>query len=170
MSMIRSHNFPVGTLMAVFILIGMILSVFPASATIFFEDGANRTVSDVYTLMNTTKPADDGRPIVFFYDPDCGSCIPAHEYLTTYIAEHPGTPVEMVNLSYNQEGEDRLNDLLHTYHREWMNIPVMFIGPVALEGTDEIINGFEDVYSWYTGRTPAAMNIWDSFLKMLGFV
>jgi len=168
--MIKSHNFPVGTLMAVFILIGMSLSVFPASATIFFEDGANRTVADVYDLMNTTKPAEDGRPIVFFYDPECGSCIPAHEYITTYIEEHPGTTIEMVNLSNNQEGEEQLNGILYDYHREWMNIPVMFIGPVALEGTDEIINGFEEVHVWYTGKTPAAMSIWDSILKMLGFV
>jgi hypothetical protein len=170
MNMIRSHNFPVGTLMAVFILIVMSLSVIPASATIFFEDGANRTVADVHNLMNNTKPEGDVRSVVFFYDPECGSCIPAHEYLTTYIEEHPGTKIEMVNLSNNQGEEDRLNNLLYNYHREWMNIPVMFIGPVALEGTDEIINGFEEVYTWYTGETPVATNIWDSILKMFGFV
>jgi hypothetical protein len=144
--------------------------ILPASATIFFEDGANRTVADVYDLMSTPKPTDDDRPVVFFYDPDCGSCIPAHEYLISYIEEHPGTKIEVANLSNNQGEEERLNDLLFNYHREWMNIPVMFIGPVALEGTDEIINGFEEVYVWYTGEAPATMSIWESILRMLGFV
>jgi hypothetical protein len=76
----------------------------------------------------------------------------------------------MINFSNNQGEEERLNDLLFDYHREWMNIPVMFIGPVALEGTDEIINGFEEVYVWYTGEAPATMSIWDSLIGMLGFV
>jgi hypothetical protein len=152
--MIQSRNIPVVTLMAVFVLIGMSLTIFPASATIFFEDGANRTVADVYDLMNTTKPAEDERPIVFFYDPECGSCIPAHEFISVYMEKHPQTRIEMVNLSNNQGEEERLNDLLFEYHREWMNIPVMFIGPVALEGTDEIINGFEEVSAWYTGKRP----------------
>lgn len=165
----QSRHIPKLPLITAFIVIGMNFLVFPVSGTIFFEDGANRTVADVYDLMNTTNPADYDNPILFFYDPECGSCIPAHEYLTTYIEGHPGTEIEMMNLLNNQGEEARLNDLLFAYHREWMNIPVIFIGPVALEGTDEIINGFEEVYLWYTGKTPATRNIWDSLLLILGF-
>lgn len=76
----------------------------------------------------------------------------------------------MVNLLNNQGEEALLNDLLFEYHREWMNIPIIFIGPVALEGTDEIINGFEEVYDWYTGKTPTTRSIWDSLHLMLGFL
>lgn len=93
-----------------------------------------------------------------------------HVVLNLSIYRHPGKEIEMVNLSNNQGEEKRLNDLLFDYHREWMNIPVIFIGPVGLEGTDEIINGFEEVHIWYTGQTPAALSIWDSILKMPGFV
>jgi hypothetical protein len=170
MNMTRSQKLPVITVVAVLILIGMSFSVFPVSATIFFEDGANRSVAEVYDLISTTKPPDDCSPVVFFYDPDCESCIPVHEYLTTYIGEHSGTKIEMLNLSNNLGEEQRLNNLLYDYHREWMNVPVVFIGPVALEGTDDIINGFEEVYVWYVGETPAAMTIWDTILRMLGFV
>ena len=156
--------------MVVFLIfMGMSLAVFPVSATIFFEDGANRTVSDVYDLMNTTKPADNARAAVFFYDPECDACTPAHDYLKTYIAQHPGTNVEMVNLSDGQGAKDRLNDLYTAYHREWLNIPVIFIGQVGLEGTDEITNGFEEVYTWNAGKRNSGEDIWDMILKFLGF-
>lgn len=133
------------------IVIAINLIVFPANATIFFEDGSNRTVSELYTLTNSSPPTDSTIPAMFFYDPDCGSCLPAHEYLTTYLSDHPETNIEMVNLSGNQSADERLNDLLYSYHREWMNIPVMFIGPVGLEGTNEIIDHFEGTYGWYNG-------------------
>ena len=55
----------------------------------------------------------------------------------------------MVNLSLGNESQDRLNAYYITYNREWMNIPVAFIGPMGLEGTDEIINNFEGLHSWY---------------------
>lgn len=116
--MIKTTKFPFQSLMAGIILIGLSLSLFPASATIFFEDGANRTVTDVYNLMNTTKPEDNIRAVVFYYDPECSACTPAHEYLKTYIVDHLGTNVEMINLSDRQVAKDRLNNTYIVYHRE----------------------------------------------------
>jgi len=164
---------PTAALIAVFILIGMSLSIFPASATIFFEDGSNRTISELYTLTNGSQPTDSTAPAVFFYDPNCSACTPAHEYLTTYITAHPETPIELVDLSESPAAEDRLNSLYISHNREWMNIPVMFIGPVGLEGTNEIITDFEGVNSWYTGKDISQEGFWNQFskkvLEYLGF-
>jgi len=165
--MLKMMQSPQKILIAVLILTGMLLSITPASAVIFFEDGSNRTVSEVYDLMNTTHPAEDGSSVVFFYDPTCDACTPAHEYLKTYIAEHPGTNVEMVNLSEGQAAKDRMNDLYIAHHREWLNIPVIFIGPVGLEGTDEITMGFEEVNSWYT-KKDFWTQVSGSVMKFLG--
>lgn len=134
---------------AVLILFGSIISVFPASADIFSEDGSNFTAPLLYTLTNSTKPVDTNRSIEFFFDPTCGACTPAHEYLESYLSEHPGTKVEMVNLSSGQDAQDRLNERYLEYHRDLLNIPVIFIGPFGLEGTEEIRTNFEGLYHWY---------------------
>ena len=132
------------------LLIGMSVWIIPGSATVFVEDGKELTIDDLYEMVNTTKPANNSAPIVFFYDPECGPCIPVHEYLEKYISDHPVVEVEMVNLSAGPESEAMMSDLYIQHNRSMMNTPVIFFGPVGLEGTDEIINGFEMVYRWYT--------------------
>jgi len=136
-------------IVAVLILLGLALSVFPVSADIFSEDGSNITAPLLYTLTNSTQPIDNNRTIEFFYSPTCGACTPAHEYLESYLSEHPGTEVEMVNLSSGQDAEYRLNERYFMYHQNLMNIPVIFIGPFGLEGTHEITTNFEGLYHWY---------------------
>ena len=132
------------------LLIGMSVWIIPGSATVFVEDGKELTIDDLYEMVNTTKPANNSAPVVFFYDPECGPCIPVHEYLEKYISDHPVVEVEMVNLSAGPESEAMMSDLYIQHNRSMMNTPVIFYGPVGLEGTDEIINGFEMVYRWYT--------------------
>jgi len=128
----------------------LIISIFPACATIFLEDGSNLTPSELYTLTNETKPDNTTSPVVFFYDPECGSCGPAHEYIEKYHSEHPESNISIVNLSADRESEAELNYYYSSYKRDFMYIPVVFIGPVGLEGNEEIISGFEDVFNWYT--------------------
>lgn len=132
------------------LLIGMSVWIIPGSATVFVEDGKELTIDDLYEMVNTTKPANNSAPVVFFYDPECGPCITVHEYLEKYISDHPVVEVEMVNLSAGPESEAMMSDLYIQHNRSMMNTPVIFFGPVGLEGTDEIINGFEMVYRWYT--------------------
>lgn len=132
------------------LLIGMSVWIIPGSATVFVEDGKELTIDDLYEMVNTTKPANNSAPVVFFYDPECGPCIPVHEYLEKFISDHPVVEVEMVNLSAGPESEAMMSDLYIQHNRSMMNTPVIFFGPVGLEGTDEIINGFEMVYRWYT--------------------
>jgi len=142
----QSTNYPAFLFSLVAILT---LSVFPVSATIFLENGSNATESDLYNLTNSTITVPGNISPAFFFDPYCGACSPAEEYIETYVAAHPEIDLQMVNLSLGNESQDRLNAYYITYNREWMNIPVAFIGPMGLEGTDEIINNFEGLHSWY---------------------
>ncbi|MFH0968331.1 MAG: hypothetical protein V1862_11680 [Methanobacteriota archaeon] len=148
--MASSINVP--RMVTILIFIGMSLLAFPVSATIFVQDGSNLTTLELYNLTNSTKPVDNNGSVVFFYDPTCSPCIPVHEYLVNYLSKHPGTNVEMVNLSKGQDAEDQMIVLYITHNREWMNTPVIFIGPIGMEGTDEIISGFEGVYRWYKNK------------------
>lgn len=143
------HSFITFQRVAIIMFILLNVWIVPVSAMIFAEDGSNLTVEDLNMMTNTTKPAHNTEPVTFFYDQECGPCIPVHDYLVNYLSEHPDIEVEMVNLSSGSESERRMGEMYIQHNRTLMNTPVIFFGPVGLEGTDEIINAFESVYHWY---------------------
>lgn len=133
------------------LLLGIIPVLTPVSAVIFTEDGTNLTAIELYTMTNSTRTGEATSPVVLFTDPNCGSCSHVHEYMETYLKEHPDVSVEIANLSAGPENEDRVNQFYMNYHRDDLRVPVIFIGPVGLLGSDEIITNFATVYNWYTG-------------------
>lgn len=141
----------------ILIIFGVAGATLPVSATIFSEDGSNLTAADLANLTNSTDYGSMSGTATLFFDPECSPCKPVHTYIEKYLTEHPGTNVTMVDLSKGNESEDLMNEYYLNYHREWMSIPVLFIGPVGLEGTDEILTGFEGVYKWYANATEPAI-------------
>ena len=131
------------------IILGIGLTVTPSSAHIFTTGGSNFTPSELYELTNSSKIIEQNDSVIFFYDSVCGSCVPAQLYLETYNAEHPDVTVEMVDIIAKPGNEDRLNQYSHAYNHDFINVPVVFIGPVVLQGSDEIKTKFEGVYNWY---------------------
>jgi hypothetical protein len=131
-------------------MVGLIFSGFPVSATIFTKEADNLTGPELSKLMNGTLPTETKDPAYFLYDPECGSCAPAHEYLKGYLEEHPDAMVKMLSLSEGTEGKEQYDRLKAAFHREKVYIPVMYVGPVGLEGAHDIEANFEDVYLWYT--------------------
>ena len=137
-------------ILACLLVIGLYLSVFPVSATIFTKEVSNLSEPELYELTNGTAPTEVKEPVYFLYDPECGSCAPAHEYLKAYLEQHPDVNVKMLSLSEGTEGKDKYDELKAAFHREKVYIPVMYIGPIALETSHDIEANFEDVYRWYT--------------------
>lgn len=132
------------------LLIVVTLMLFPVSATVFTEDGSELTESELYEITNNTTPSDEKSPVIFLYDPECGACAPAHEYLETYLKENPDVKIEMMNLSDGNEGKKKYDEMKAAFHREKVYIPVMYIGSLALEDAPDIMTHFVSVYKWYT--------------------
>ena len=137
-------------ILACLLLIGIIFSAFPVSAIIFTKEAPALSETELYELTNGSVPKETTEPVYFLYDPDCGSCAPAHDYLVAYLEEHPDVMVELFSLSEGKEGKEKYDELKKAFHREMVYIPVMYIGPVALEGPHDIEANFEEVYRWYT--------------------
>lgn len=93
------------------LLLGIIPVLTPVSAVIFTEDGTNLTAIELYTMTNSTRTGEATSPVVLFTDPNCGSCSHVHEYMETYLKEHPDVSVEIANLSAGPENEDRVNSI-----------------------------------------------------------
>lgn len=134
----------------VILIIGMSMVMAPVSATFFIEDGSEIDKDGLLELISGEAPEYAEDAVVFFYDPGCGACTPAHEFLLEYIEEQPDTKVQLLDLSNSTEERDRFNELKKQFNRQTVYTPVLYIGPVAVEGYTEIMENFEDVYSWYT--------------------
>ena len=134
--------------LAILILLGLCAAIFPVSATIFISDGTEIEETELFSLMD--EPVSDEIPrVLFFYDPDCGACEPVHEFLDTFLEDNPDTILESINIADGSEEMDRFTAMKNEFSREKVFIPVIYIGPVAFEGTEDIMTYFEDVYAWY---------------------
>ena len=130
------------------ILLGLALFSSPVSATIFTINGTELDEEGLITYLKTPAPAFQEPVIIYFYDPHCGSCSATQDFWKTYLKEHPDTILEQVSL---EEGAhmDRFKEFTETYNRDKAYIPLVYIGPVGLEGKDDIKHYFDMVYSWY---------------------
>lgn len=121
----------------------------PASATIFTIDGEELNETGLYHFINNTSVSVEQDIPIFFYDPMCGACFPAHEYLEKYIDAHPGTEIRMLSLSDASENRDLYHSFRETYHRNWTYIPSVYFGQVVLEGPQDIETYFSSTYDWF---------------------
>ncbi|HWQ65254.1 MAG TPA: hypothetical protein VN372_00110 [Methanospirillum sp.] len=137
-------------LLALFCLCGLISLISPASATIFQLDGAVIEETDLYALTNSSgESVNMSDPIIFFYDPDCGACAAAHEFINGYLAEHPDQEMSLVNIAEGEEQMRQFDDNKTRFNREGVSVPVLYIGPVALEGSGTIKTHTAETIAWY---------------------
>lgn len=137
------------TIITGLILLILAISFSPVSATIFTINGTELDEAGLMSYLEKPAPAFEEPVILYFYDPHCGSCSAIHDFWETYLKENPDTILEQVNLEEGPEQMDRFKEFSETYKRDKAFIPLVYIGPVALEGTDDIKNYFDMVYSWY---------------------
>ncbi|MBN1167705.1 MAG: hypothetical protein JXA44_11340 [Methanospirillaceae archaeon] len=134
------------------LVLGMSIAMVPASATIFIEDGSEIEDGALYELIADVAPEYSEDAVVFFYDPECGVCTPAHEFLDEYIKINPETHVQILNLADSSEERKLFKEFKQQFNREVVYTPVLYIGPVAFEGSPDIKEYFEEVYLWYTSE------------------
>lgn len=135
------------------VLLGLCLFFTPASAE-FFIKGMDLTEDEFKEYILTNEPEYLEESIIFFHDPNCGSCIPAHEFLEEYLLEYPDTELLMISLADGTESREMFDEMKAKFERNPVFVPVLYIGPVALEGYDEIKDYFEETYQWYIQSKP----------------
>jgi hypothetical protein len=127
----------------------VVAALSPVCATIFTVNGSDITETELYELTNGTSPSGEIDPVTYFYDPDCESCQEAGEFFTTFLTANPEVPLEKLNI-FNETGEvQKFYEFKTRFSRENLYVPVVFVGPVGLEGASDIRSNFRDVYQWY---------------------
>lgn len=134
----------------VILIIFTCIAVPMVSATIFTKEGSELSEGQLHEFIKTSQSAGGERMVTYFYDPYCESCLKAEAFIEPYLSNHPDVKIVKYNVSNGTEEMDLFNQGKAGYNREKVFIPVMYFGPVALEGPDDIARNFEDVYAWYT--------------------
>jgi thiol-disulfide isomerase/thioredoxin len=140
------------------LIISLAIFFTPASAVIFIEDGSELDESALLKYLEEPAPAFEEPVVIYFYDPHCGACSPVHDFLDSYLEENPETILEQVSLEEDPEGMDKFREFSDAYKRDKTFIPLMFIGPVGLEGTNEITDYFDMTYNWYMASYKAEVS------------
>lgn len=140
---------PIFRMIVALLFVGLAISFFPVSAAIFIDDGTELDESALIAYLKEPAPEFETPLVIYFYDPNCGGCMQVRDFWDTYLKENPDVILEEVNLEEGPEQMNRFKEFAEEFHREKAFIPLAYIGPVSLEGTDDIRNYFDMVYTWY---------------------
>lgn len=124
-----------------------------ASAGVFLKNGSDVTGEDPVSLIigdiqSTTSDGD----IIFFYSTTCGACHLAMAYLNEFSSAHPDVSISSYDLAGNSSLRVLFEEYKAAYHRDYVAVPVVFIGNAGLEGEAAIRENFEDLVTWYQGN------------------
>lgn len=136
-------------ILVILTILGSGIAVPMVSGTIFTKDGSEISEAQLYELTNSTRVSDEESSVIFFYDPECESCMKVEEFIEPYLVKHPDTKIEKFSIANGTDEMGKFEDQKIVFHREKVFVPVMFFGSVALEGSADIVNNFESVYSWF---------------------
>jgi len=126
------------------LLLSLTISV---QATVFNSEGNELNNTVIRDLLGGSHAIYTG-PAILFYEISCTPCLPAVHYLNQYLISNPDADLIEYTGS-TLEAQWQLEKLSTLHNRKFVNLPVIFIGPIGIEGTDDIIRYFNEIYSWY---------------------
>jgi cytochrome c biogenesis protein CcdA len=116
----------------------------PASAEIFVKNGSSipdGTPADL--LIQEIMSSDEPISTAFFYNTHCGACHQAREHLNELAQIHPEIYPASYDLFNNTTNSRAFDETKQAYNQKFISYPVIFIGPVVLEGNEAISTYYE---------------------------
>ena len=125
-------------------LCSLVLLISSASAEVYLKNGS--TVPDgtpadflIQELLASNEPTSS----VFFYNIHCTACHKALAFLKELGQIHPEISPVSYDLFNNTTNGKLFDEAKLAYNRPHLSYPVVFIGPIVLEGNDAISTYFE---------------------------
>lgn len=115
-----------------------------AGAEVFLKNGS--AVPDgtpIDTLTQEVQSFNEPISSAFFYNTHCGACHEALAYLDELAKTYPDIYPASYDLFNNTTNGKLFDEAKIAYNQEHISYPVVFIGPVVLEGNDAIFTYFE---------------------------
>ena len=115
-----------------------------ASAEVFVKNGSSipdGTPADL--LIQEILASDEPISTAFFYNTHCGACHEALEHLKELAEIHPEIYPASYDLFNNTTNGKLFDEAKQAYNQQHISYPVVFIGPVVLEGNEAISTYYE---------------------------
>lgn len=123
------------------VIAGTISSV---GAEVFFRNGSSvPSGTPVDLLIREIKSSDEQPSIAFFYNSHCGGCQDALTYLSNLSRNHPELYPTGYDLLNNTTNGKLFDKTVKEYNQTHFSYPVIFMGPVVLQGSDDISTYYE---------------------------
>jgi cytochrome c biogenesis protein CcdA len=134
----------VSRILALLLLCCFAAVMVPASAEVFLQNGSSvpeGTSADqlIGEILSSREPVST----VFFYNLHCSACHESIVYLQELEKRHPGTYPVSYDLFNNTTTHELFQEAKQAYNQQYLSYPVIFIGPVVLEGTGAISTYYE---------------------------
>lgn len=146
---------PLRVLLPVFLAFFCTLTILSstASAGVFLKNGSDVTSEDpVSVIVTDINSSTSTGEITFFYSTNCGACHLAMAYLNEFSSAHPDVSISSYDLAGNSSLRALFEEYKAAYHRDYIAVPVVFIGNAGLEGEATIRENFKDLVTWYQGN------------------
>jgi cytochrome c biogenesis protein CcdA len=117
-----------------------------ASAEVFIKNGSSipdGTPAD--QLIQEILASDDPITTAFFYNTHCGACHQAVEHLKGLAEIHPEIYPASYDLFNNTTNSKLFDEAKLAYNQQHISYPVIFIGPIVLEGNEAISTYYESL-------------------------
>jgi len=134
----------VSRIVLLFLLCSLAMLIPSASAEVYMQNGSmvpDGTPAEV--LIQQISASKEPISSAFFYNTHCGACHEARAYLTELAEVHPEIYPASYDLFNNTTNSELFNEAKQAYNQKFISYPVVFIGPVVLEGNDAISTYYE---------------------------
>ncbi len=115
--------------------------VIARNGTVLREDS-----SLLSSAFKTPGGLDGNYSVYFFYNTHCGSCHEAIEYLQNTGRIYRDFSVQFHDLYNNEESHELFERMRDGFNSTYIGYPVVFIGDVAIDGSDSIQDHFTVLY------------------------
>jgi len=115
-----------------------------ASAEVYLKNGStvpDKTPADI--LIQEIQASNEPISSAFFYNTHCSACHEALSFLNERAQIHPEIFPVSYDLFNNTTNGKLFDEAKQAYNRNHISYPVVFIGPVVLEGNEAISTYFE---------------------------
>lgn len=131
----------------------MVLSIFlitPVSATMFLQNGSEVSGDQLIGVVASSENSSvTPFPLQFFYNTHCGSCQASLEYLNNFTRNNSDIQIAYHDLYNNSTNMTLYNQYKSRFDRNDIHYPVIFIGEIAIMGSDDIGSYTQPLVLWY---------------------
>ncbi|NLV26110.1 MAG: cytochrome c biogenesis protein CcdA [Methanomicrobiales archaeon] len=120
------------------------------SGSVYIKNGTEIYEENPYiTILQDSNTTPEDISVIFFYNTHCGACHTAMAYLDEYQKANPDVEISYYDLFNNTGTRELFEGFKSEYNRQYVSVPVIFMGNAVLEGNEAIRSNLDHLIKGY---------------------